>query len=190
MIKLFRMTVAAAMVAGLMSVASGAKAQSTGGVSLLDPTTVPLVGGVVEALVADSGLANNLFVIVNADNLSLVTGLIGLDLGGDGAPGLLSIIPGGAVLEPIAFPLFALIGENTPLLDPAALGGLGAASSDGGAPLDALAGLPLVGDLTGTLGLTGMGAGDPAAAGGALPVVGPLLAPVLGLVGGLLGGGG
>ena len=189
MIKFFRLTLAAAMMAGLMSAASGAKAQSTGGVSLLDPTTAPIVGGLVETLVADSGLTGNLFTVVNADNLTIVTGLLGLDLGGDGSPGLLSIIPGGGVLEPIAFPLFSLIGSNTPLLDPTALGGLGAPSAgDGGSPLAALGGLPLVGDLTGVLGLAGGGA-DPAASGAGLPVVGAVLAPVLGVVGGLLGGG-
>ena len=70
MIKFFRLTVAAAMMAGLMSVASGAKAQSTGGVSLLDPTTAPIVGGIVEALVADSGLTGTLFfTVLNPGNI-------------------------------------------------------------------------------------------------------------------------
>ena len=103
---------------------------------------------------------------------------------------MLSAIPGVSVLTPIAFPLLeAVNGFGLPLLDPSSLGGVsGASAGDGGSPLAALGGLPLVGDLTGVLGLAGGGA-DPAASGAGLPVVGPLLAPVLGLVGGLLGGG-
>lgn len=190
MIKFFRLTVAAAMMAGLVSVASGAKAQSTGGVSLLDPTTAPIVGGIVEALVADSGLTGTLFFTVlnpgNIPDIGLITGLAGPS----GGTGVLSAIPGVSVLTPIAFPLLeAVNGFGLPLLDPSSLGGVsGASAGDDGSPLAALGGLPLVGDLTGVLGLAGGGA-DPAASGAGLPVVGPLLAPVLGLVGGLLGGG-
>jgi len=190
MFKSMRFVVAALMMMGLVSVSSGAKAQATGGVSLLDPTTAPIVGGVVGALVADSGLTNLLFSnVLNPSTVPDLGNILGLT--GPGSVGVISFVPGASILEPIALPLLAAVNQvGLPLLDPARLNGAGGASAQGGLPLIVLSAVPLVGDLS--LALTGSAGPDAGGLAG-LPIVGPVLTPVLnpvlGLVGGVLGGG-
>ena len=189
MVKFVRAAVAALMLMGLVGVSSGAKAQ-TSGVSLLDPTTVPVVGGLVQGLVADSGLTGTLFLrVLNPKFVPDLGNILGVT--GPGSVGLISFVPGTSILEPIALPLLSAVNAvGLPLLDPARLGGSSSATGAGALPLTALSALPLVGDLS--MALTGAGGGD-ASGLPALPLVGPVLTPVLnpvlGLVGGLLGGG-
>lgn len=187
MAKTFRFLIAALMLSALVGLSSGARAQSTGGVSLLDPTTVPVVGGVVEALVADSGLTGALFLnVLNPSFIPDIGGILGL--GGSGGPsGIIAALPGAGALEPIVFPLLGTVNSlGLPLLDPSALGGLAALGGGASASGDMAGGLPLVSSLPIVGGLIPAGGTGGDAAALPIPVVGPLLS---GLLGGLLGGG-